>query len=274
MQNSVNIIICLSSAILAHGCATVNYQTLDNEVAPSVANDQCGKNRVIAIMKGRGIYHPVQDPSWHPVSEEQHRSVQSAFDNIVDAYRIGDICMMEKMMDEIPSIAMHMVDTDFVVHQRPFSTLVSKSFLRQSDLRDFDDIKDCQKYFSLNMTAVRFLGNLALRRQEYSVALKSYDVKTYQQINRYKEKFRREGRRDLVTCADDALAVWVAQINCNNGFTRQYMLRQLMLQLMPSCKAEYTADQLFQAVRHHADDLIAAGCTPDWLSDFDGDTVQ
>lgn len=199
------------------------------------------------------------------LSNVESNAVARSFDRITEAYTNGQIEAMRDLSAQMPGVITNVINWHYIEFIRVFSNLVDKEFLTVSMLYDFNTKDECCYFMDRNLLAVRIMGELCLRRQDYSGMLPRIDKEAFRQLVRYKEKFHKEGRIDCEECVDRRIAEWIAQIESETGFTRMYMKHQISVQHYLVEQRGWTIERLLNAIRHEADGLIRAGYTPKWL---------
>ena len=132
-----------------------------------------------------------------------------------------------------------------------------------------DRVKDFDEYVRRGMELTIFWGNTFLRRGDYEGPVAFIDTSVLRQLLSYKRKFHSEGLSDLEENADIHIDEWCRQIECEMGFTRQFMWYQVDLQWRNYKEGMWTVDQLSEWSKRYAKGLVQLGYTPKWLSEFD-----
>jgi len=208
-------------------------------------------------------------PSYQP-TPVQRTVVSNAFCKILFAYEGERVEDLRDSIARLPAVATNFEYWAMRDVSKEAYGCYYHGFLLSRDDRDFATPFDFDRYAELNIIMGKFLGELLVKRRDYSGYLKRIDRCTLVRLNRYKSKFHLEGRAELEKRADVYIADWKSQIESENGFTRCYMRSQVSTQFSHVLRGEWTCKRLLEIVRHEADDLsVMAGYTPKWLKEFE-----
>lgn len=235
-----------------------------------IASSGCDRQTKMRSPDARDCLHDRNeclDPTWRVLSENEHNSVAKSFERINRAYTNGQLEVMRTQMFQMPGAVTNAINWHYTELARVFSKSVDEEFLGLKRLYDFGSVEDCNRFMSVNLLAVRFLGEVHLRRRDYSGALVRADRNALRQLQRYKEKFHREGLLEFESCIDKFIAEWTARIDAADGFTRMYMRHQIGVQYFLVTQKGWSQERLLDAIRHNADGLIKAGYKPKWLDE-------
>ena len=198
----------------------------------------------------------------------ESNAVQAACLRITEAYTNGMLNELRQRLDEIPAVITNSHYHFYLTLVRPLSTALDSRFLMTDQLRDFTDRTDFERSVESSLLVVKFLGNMAILRGEFPGCLSVYDGNTLRNLRRYREKFHKEGREDLVHAADRFLAEWIGQIESEFGFTRWLLWHQLDLQWPLFEEGKMTRTQLTDCIRNWSFGLDRTGYKPKWLDEF------
>ena len=203
----------------------------------------------------------------HNPSAAESNEIARAFLRVVEAYTNGNLSVLRRRMAEVPPLATNVTSFTYIELIRPFLCSLDDGFLSPREMRDFEDTEEFTEFMRLNVEAARFLGDLNLRRGAYSGSLIRLDKCVLRRLVQYRDRFRRENRRDMEARAEEFIAEWEALIESPGGYTRNYMRMQLALQHGHIDEGSGTQEQLIQFARQFATGLIKAGYTPKWLDE-------
>lgn len=204
-----------------------------------------------------------------PLTLEQSNEVASVYGRISFSYERGELAEMLKWINAMPDVVTNMPDRVFAILSQPVSSALLNGFLNPDHMMDFASVKDFDEYVRRGMKLTIFWGNTFLRRGDYEGPVAFIDTSVLRQLLSYKRKFHSEGLSDLEENADIHIDEWCRQIECEMGFTRQFMWYQVDLQWRNYKEGMWTVDQLSEWSKRYAKGLVQLGYTPKWLSEFD-----
>ena len=204
-----------------------------------------------------------------PLTFEQSNEVVSVYGRISFSYERGELREMRKWINAMPDVVTNMPDRVFAILSQPVSNALLNGFLNPDHMMDFASVKDFDEYVRCGMELTIFWGNTFLRRGDYEGPVAFIDTSVLRQLLSYKRKFHSEGLYDFEENADVHIDEWRRQIECEMGFTRQFMWYQVDLQWRNYKEGTWTVDQLSGWAKRYAKGLIQLGYTPKWLSEFD-----
>ena len=223
---------------------------------------------------GRRVAYRYLPPVRTAVSPAESNEVATAFSCIAEAYRAGDRDAMLSRMKALPDVVTNMPDRLFLELAEPVRSPVLYEFLKTNmrhpeGIKDFATVRDFAAYERINLDLTLFFGNLSLRRENYESPLVFLDSAVLSHLLLYKNKFHDGGQTELENAADAFIREWHAQIESENGFTRQVMWFQVDLSYALCDEGILTPAAVTARVREFAEDLVNLGYTPKWLSEFD-----
>lgn len=230
-----------------------------------------------AIFRSAASAMEVLNPpvSYYPTEIESNALAQ-AFKEIAEAYTNGSLSALIERMSAVPTVITNVAQSVFVEVLRPLCTSFGECFsvVRQvrvkgkvvslkSNVRDFTDVKEFDDFAKRNIEVTRFLGEIEIKRGAASGYLVYLDKQVLKSLNKYREKFRNEGKSDLVARADDFIRQWHEQIESEKGYTRSHVRFQVKLQ-MSGGRSRASAVAF---ARHFVAGIVAVGYTPKWLDE-------
>ncbi len=228
---------------------------VDYPLPKPVPREDCGHRKL-----------PLEMPGYNPTAAESNELSQ-AFLQVVEAYTNGSISTLRRRMAEIPPLATNVGDFAYIEIVRPFLRSLDDEFLSPHGMKNFSSAEEFAESMRLNIEAVRFLGDLALRRGAYSGSLIWLDKSVLRRLMQYRDRFRRENRSDMEARAEEFIAEWETLIESPGGFTRNYMRMQIALQHRHIEEGGWTHEMLFHSVRQFAIGLLKSGYKPKWLDE-------
>lgn len=204
-----------------------------------------------------------------PLTLEQSNEVAFVYGRISLSYERGELAEMRKWINAMPDVVTNMPDQVFAILSQPVGNALLNGFLNPDHMMDFASVKDFDEYMRRGMELTIFWGNTFLRRGDYESPVAFIDTSVLRQLLSYKRKFHLEGLSDLEENADIHIDEWCRQIECEMGFTRQFMWYQVDLQWRNYKEGTWTVDRLSGWAKRYAKGLIQLGYTPKWLSEFD-----
>lgn len=225
--------------------------------------------RTLRILGDRGwVRKSVSQPKMQPTAA-QSNALSKAFLSLSAAYADANVDSLDSLFARIPPEVTNVTDGVFSGLSKSLYRRVYDEFWHLGTLHEFANVEEFRTYCRKHISVSRFLGNVRLLRQEYGSTLSHVEADVLLSLNRYGDYFRQSNREKLCQCVTEFKADWIMQIESPGGFTRQYMLADVALQLLPcNDDVDVSCERLLESVRHGADGLISAGYTPKWLAEF------
>lgn len=211
----------------------------------------------------------IQIPKRTAITQTQSNCLARSFANILNSYREYDLSGMKDSIREVPDIVTNIHEGILLECSASLCAELRNRFLFRKTLFDFADADHLCAYLRLNMELVRFLGNIAVKRQDFDGMVDVYDALVLEQLLRYKHRYKELHAGNLEMCVDGLVDEWLLQIESENGFTRQSMWFQVDMQWPLYYEGTWTLAQLTTWVKSRANRLVRLGYTPKWLSEFD-----
>ena len=211
----------------------------------------------------------IRIPKRIAITQAQSNCLARSFAHILNSYRVYDLPGMKDSMREVPDVVTNIHEGILLECSGPLRAELRNRFLFRKALFDFADVNHLVAYLRSNMELVRFLGNIALKRQDFDGMVDVYDALVLEQLMRYRHRYEESHTNDLEMCVDGLVDEWHRQIESENGFTRQSMWFQVDLQWPLYYDGTWTLEQLSTWVKSRANRLVRLGYTPKWLSEFD-----
>lgn len=272
--------VCLAFCAIAVGVVMLCH------LMPKAHHDTSDMKRIKPVKSRRGsqIYwgegsidgrpyscaYKVVQPHWKPITTEQSNEFSRVFKSILNAYQCGDISGMKSSMMETPNFVTNMPEQLFYDFVQPVLHEQEAAFVHPKELRSFSSAEEFVDYCRINIDLALFLGGLFMKRDWFGCgAVIRCEGDVFAQLQRWKDKFHREGQEDLERAADGFIAEWIEHIESPDSFTRQYLWFEVDLQWPCYNDGLWTIEQLSAFVKDKAKILTRSGYTPKWLSEFD-----
>ena len=272
--------VCLTFCAIAVGVVMFRCST------PKAHHDSVDVKRIKPVKSRRGskIYwgegsidgrpypcaYKVVQPQWKPITTEQSNEFSRVFKSILDAYQCGDINRLKSCMMETPNFATNMPERLFYDFVQPVLRAQEAAFVRPKELRSFSTVEEFVDYCRINIDLALFLGGLFVKRDWFGCGeVIRCEGDVFVQLQRWKDRFHREGQEDLERITDGFIAEWIEHIESPDSFTRQFLWFEVDLQWPCYNDGLWTIEQLSAFVKDKAKILTRSGYTPKWLSEFD-----
>lgn len=209
-------------------------------------------------------------PKWRVPSSEEACAARTFFQGLADAYLGGDLDAFRKESRQMPNCVTNLPPELLGQLERPLSRLMYERFLLADDSLDSASEADLAAYLELNLSTVRFLGELLLKRGDgLSDQLPYFERRTLIRLNRLAQNMERTARVGAHACVVRFRDQWISQIDSPTGFTRQYVLSQIDLQWPHISGAGWTAERRYSVIKEGiVAPLMREGHTPAWLDEL------
>ena len=252
-----------------HSCEVITNDASGRKLAKSPRTGQMYWG--IAHDKGmlRDRAYRIRTPQRVSITIEQSNAVARAFARILESYENCDVEGMKASMKDVPDIVTNMKEKAFIALKGSLCNALQSRFIGLQSPMEFQDAESLGAYLRSNIELTIFLGNIALKREDFDTMVDIYDALVLKQLLNYKRKYREDGEECFESCVDKFIEEWHQQIESENGFTRQSMWFHVDLGWPFYHDGTWSLAQLTKWVRDRADRLISLGYTPKWLSEFD-----
>lgn len=266
------VIIALAVAILVFLCVFVGRLFLDTKQMPreyDQGQSFQSENRaqMLKMFGERGWARKFVSRRKTQVDSMTSNAIAKSFSEFCEAYEDNGVVDLSMFAARIPSDVTNITDKVYSELSGSIYRMVYDDFWHVVRLHEFASVDEFSRYCKKHIYVSRFLANMRLLRQEYGYVLPRVEADVLTVLKRYKEHYDRNGKGEYSQCAMEFIADWIRQIESFDGFTRQYILADVALQLLPCNDADVNCEQLLESVRHDADALIRAGYTPKWLDE-------
>ena len=199
----------------------------------------------------------------------QSNEAAEVFARIAEAYRHEQVDDMRKYIGQCPGYVTNIVDYVYDELTTPCARSFCDSFTHNDVMKEFRSVSEFERYAESNVEMAKFLGRLDLQRGAYYDYLKFVEALTYKRLKDYKDKFHREGKKELEKAAGHYVEIWVKQIESPNGFTRRHMWHYAYLQYPLVENGTMTPEKLHAWVIRYGTSLLSRfGYTPKWVGEF------
>lgn len=164
-----------------------------------------------------------------PPTAEEMRTYLQIVGDIVAAYSNGQEKAMYEGVARFPKSVYGLRGDDHHKVELPLARMWcnERIRLREDGLKEFASVEDFEHAMRVSMALARIYGRFivdsGLTADRYLVSI---ECETLERLQKYKDKFAREGKSDCLRVTERFLAEWIAQIESNNGFTRVSMRTQ------------------------------------------------
>ena len=253
----------------AGSCETISAPTPVRKLAKSPRTGQMFWG--IAHDKGmpRDRAYRVKTPKRIEATPEESNDVARVFARILESYENNDVEVMKASMKDIPCIVTNMKEKVFAELKGPLCEALQNRFIGWQTPLEFADVESLDVYLESSIELTIFLGNIALKREDFGAMVDIYDWLVLRRLLQYKNKYHDQGDKRFEACVDKFIEEWHRQIESENGFTRQSMWFQVDLQWPLYYDGTWTLEKLTNWVKDRATPLVNLGYTPKWLSEFD-----
>lgn len=205
-----------------------------------------------------------------PTAEEMRTYLQIVGD-IVTAYSNGQEKAMYEAVARFPKSVYDLRGDD---HHRVELSLAlmwcnERIRFRKDGLKEYASAEDFERTMRVSMAMARIYGRFIVDSgltADNTIVL--IECGTLERLQKYKDKFAREGRSDCLQATERLFAEWVEQIESENGFTRVYIRRQDKAGKYFVERGETTAEKMRRCVRGGVYPLQKlCGYTPKWLDE-------
>jgi len=202
---------------------------------------------------------------------KQTAELRSAYDDIVAAYTNEDLLAMYKGMSRLPKIHDQLQWQAAHGIKEPFVRELNASFLRCRSLRDFETVDEFDRYVRTGLFASRFYGESEIRRKSFDLPI-GVEYLALDVLQKYCNKYHKEGRREFEKSARRFREYWVARIEAFDGLTRQcarhtWEYNTIFIRAVRPERA-LTEAQGRALARQAANGLNRCGYRPKWLREF------
>ena len=199
----------------------------------------------------------------------QSNEAAEVFARIAEAYRHEQVDDMRKYIGQCPGYVTNIVDYVYDELTTPCARSFCDSFSHNEAMREFRSVSDFERYAESNVEMAKFLGRLDLQRGAYINDLMVLDAATYKRLKDYKDKFHREGKKELEKAAGHYVEMWIKQIESPNGFTRRHMWQYADMWYQNVENGSMTREKLHAWVIRYGTSLLSRfGYTPKWVGEF------
>ena len=229
------------------------------------------------VRPGHAVRHVRHGNEWHdmpvkryvPPTAEEMRTYLQIVGDIVAAYSNGQEKAMYEGVARFPKSVYDLRGDDHHKVELPLAQMWCNEWLRDDGLEEFASTEDFEHAMRVSMAVARIFGRFIVDSGlTADRKLVSIECETLKRLQKYKDKFAREGKSDCLRVTERFLAEWIAQIESEQGFTRAYVRRQdqgLRRRRLVE-RGETTAEELRRCVRGGAYPLQKfCGYTPKWL---------
>ena len=198
------------------------------------------------------------------VPDEKCQEIKSLFDRMAVAYEKGLTNELGELVAKMPECALTVPNSIFYELCGNYVQCVRDRFLFWNGPFDFNDLEDLKSFMDCNLLSIEILGDLDLRRRDYSLA-SWLDAQVVRQLVRFKAQFEEAKRHEMAAHVDQRLKAWCEKIDSPDGYLHRYMIYQVSLQLL--AELDWRWEELLGSIHHKADGLVSAGYRPKWLDE-------
>ena len=206
-----------------------------------------------------------------PTAEEMSIYLQVVGD-IVSAYSNGQEKAMYDGVARFPKSVYDLRGDDHHRVELPLARMWCNEQIRfrKDGLKEFASAEDFERAVRVSMALARIYGRFMVDSELEVHTIVSIECEMLECLQKYKDKFVREGKSDCLQATERLLAEWIAQIESENGFVRAYMRSQdqglRRMRLVE--RGETTENELRRCVRGGVYPLQKlCGYTPKWLDE-------
>ena len=208
-----------------------------------------------------------QSKRYVPPNEEDVRDYLHIVNGIVAAYSNCQENIMVELSARFPKSVYDLRGDD---HRRvilPLNQAWIREWLRNDDLKEFTSVEDFDRAMRTAITLSRIYGNYIVDSGlTADNVLVSIECKTLERLQKYKDKFTKEKKKDYLLANERFLSEWIGQIDSEKGFTHTYVKRQNRGLAYWVKKGELTSEGLKRHVRGCVYPLEKfCNYTPKWL---------
>lgn len=227
-----------------------------------------GRHRGNPLWRGNECTNGPVQQYVRPTAEEL-RSHVSIAEEIVRAYSNGQVSVMQEWVCRFPKEVYRLRGDDLVKTILPINRLWFRECGRIDRRRDFATPVEFEQQMKMRLALTKIYGNFIVDSGETAVSeLGTFDVTILKQLQEYRDKFEREGKREFLPAAERLIAEWVEQIESERGFTREYARSQRNGLRRLVERGEVTEEVLMANVRIYPLLLKErCGYTPKWLDE-------
>ena len=254
---NIALLLALVSAVIAVGLKVGEVENL--------------RGQIVELKRERlKLLQDQYDFSWVVPDAAQKKDLELIYADMVAAYTNGDVLAMKMQMSRLPKIHYRLQWQAAHGVAAAFSTALNKSFLCPSQLRDFTDVEEFERYLLAGPEATRFYGEADIRRRSFDFPV-GVEYLALMTLKKYCKKFNNAGHEGLEKVAQRYLEYWIARIESTDGLTRQcawhtFNYHTLYLRVVKPESALTDAQGVLLA-RQTASGLIHCGYTPKWLDE-------
>ena len=232
------------------------------------------------VRPDHAVRHVRRGNEWHdapvkryvPPTAEEMRNYLQIVGDIVAAYSNGQEKAMYEGVARFPKAVYGLRGNDHHKVELPLARIWcnERVRLREDGLKEFALAEDFERAMHMSMSLARIYGRFEVDSELEDYTIVSIEWEMLGLLQKYKDKFTREGKSDCLRVTERFLAEWIAQIESEQGFTRAYVRRQdqgLRRRRLVE-RGETTAEELRRCVRGGAYPLQKfCGYTPKWLDE-------
>ena len=215
--------------------------------------------------------HDMPVKRYVPPTAEEMRTYLQIVGDIVTAYSNGQEKAMYEEVARFPKSVYDLRGNDHhkVVHPLKQAWCHGRIRLREDGLKEFASAEEFEHAMRVSMALARIYGRFIVDSGfAVDCDLMTIESETLESLQKYTDKFAREGRADCLRATERLLAEWIAQIESSNGFTRVCMRTQEQRLRHFVEIGEATAGELRRDLRKGAYQLQRfCGYTPKWLDE-------
>lgn len=211
----------------------------------------------------------------------QKTELKDVFNDIVKAYSNEQVGVLRDWRENLPE-KVKFLGTDVLIEiGRPFLDIIhdelhgklNKILGKESIGEEFENVADFERHAETLITLALIYGDVQLRRRNYGGLFGSLEALMYYRLKSYRDGFRTEGRTELETSAERALAKWIDQIESENGYMKALLVKEIAWLRLHGERIMADSGKSWEEVsQNHIRGTIHmltwAGYTPKWLGEF------
>lgn len=201
------------------------------------------------------------------ISTDECDEVNRCIDAAVNAYSNSQPIIAHNELYGITNLLSKMKRDKYDLLDKRLYGILNDNFMAiNMSLRSFSSLTMYDNYLATNMELALFLGRVRLLRNEASYTeLPLIEALVLHKLRQYKERYLEDRESEFEGCTNKYIEQWIRQIESDDGFVRNCMRKELILQKGVISEK----DSLMRHVIYkHAEVLLYRGrYLPIWLQD-------